>query len=76
MVLTEEGGTRSISGKPESSVRWFVSVRQNELGDLVNVLLYGVIKKYWALGGKLSFFMFSLFPTAFTKRFCLLPTMP
>lgn len=75
LVLTDEGGTRSISGKPESSVRCFVSIRQNYLSDLVNVLL-DVIKKYWTPGAKLSFFVFSLFPAAFPKRFCLLPRMP
>lgn len=52
LVLTDEGGIRNISGKSESSVRCFVSMRQNELGDLVNVLLFGVIKKHWALGSK------------------------
>lgn len=40
-----------------------------------NVLLY-CVKKYWAHVGKLPLFMFSLFPTAFTKRFHLLPSMP
>lgn len=53
-----------------------MSIRQNELGDLANVLLHGVIKKYCVLSAKLSFFAFSLFPDAFPKTFCLLPKMP
>lgn len=56
--------------------KWVVlPVKRVDLSSGVgNVLLYGIIKKYWAQGGKLSFLIF--FPVAFTKRFCLLPSMP
>lgn len=58
--------------------KWVVlPVKRVDLSSGVgNVLLYGVIKKYWAHGGKLSFFTFSRFPITFTEMFCLLPSMP